>query len=148
MVIRPEPLTGEAFRPFGEVIDLEGRHAELINGGNTEKFAELASLAAADGGRLALHLYRSRPLNPPISIQLMERHPLGCQVFIPLHNRPFPVVVAAAGPAPGARDIRVFLSNGMQGVNLAAGTWHHYQLSLGQSSDYLVIDRADDGANF
>ena len=78
----------------------------------------------------------------------MERHPLGSQAFIPLHNRPFPVVVAVAGPQPGIRDIRAFLSNGRQGINLRAGSWHHYQLSLEQSSDYLVIDRAGEDVNF
>ena len=46
MVIRPEPLTQQAFRPFGDVIELEGRHAELINDGNTEKFADLTKLVA------------------------------------------------------------------------------------------------------
>jgi len=42
----------------------------------------------------------------------------------------------------------VFLSNGRQGVNLNAGVWHHYQLSLGQQSDYLVIDRGGEGDNY
>jgi ureidoglycolate lyase len=42
----------------------------------------------------------------------------------------------------------VFLSNGRQGVNLHPGVWHHYQLSLGQDSDYLVIDRAGEGDNY
>ncbi len=148
MVIRPEPLTRRAFQPYGEVIELEGQHAELINDGNTEKFADLAKLVVADGGRIALHVFRSQALEPPIAIKSMERHPLGSQAFIPLHNRPFPIVVAAPGPVPGVQDIRAFLSNGRQGINLRAGCWHHYQLSLGQSSDYLVFDRAGDGANF
>ena len=148
MLIRPEPLTREAFRPFGEVIQIEGLRGELINDGNTEKFANLASLVAAKRGRLALHIYRSKPAQLPISIRVMERHSLGSQAFFPLHKRPFPIVVALPGPAPGARDIRVFLSNGRQGVNLNPGVWHHYQLSLEQASDYLVIDRAGNGANF
>ena len=147
MVIRPEPLTREAFRPFGDVIEMAGRDAELINQGNTEKYADLATLAATHGGRIALHLYRSRVQEPPIAIKSMERHPLGSQAFIPLHDRPFPVVVAAAGPAPVASDIRVFLTNGRQGINLHAGTWHHYQLSLGQRCDYLVVDRVGGGVN-
>ena len=148
MVIRPEPLTQQAFLPFGDVIELQGRHAELINGGNTEKFADLTSLVALDGGHIAMHLFRSRAAELPIAIKTMECHPLGCQAFIPLHNRPFPIIVAAAGPEPGVRDIRAFLSNGRQGINLRAGSWHHYQLSLEKSSDYLVIDRAGDGINF
>ena len=148
MLISPEPLTREAFRPFGQVIQLAGLGGELINDGNTEKFANLAKLVAANDGRMALHLYRSKPAELPISIRVMERHLLGSQAFFPLHKRPFPIVVALPGTAPGAGDVRVFLSNGRQGVNLDPGVWHHYQLSLEQASDYLVIDRAGNGANF
>lgn len=147
MVVRPEPLTRAAFQAFGEVIELEGRAAETINEGRTDKFARLARLETADGAPMALHLYRSRPAEAPLRIRVMERHPLGCQSFIPLHDRPFPVVVAPAGPAPEPRDIRVFLTDGKQGVNLAAGTWHHYQLSLDEVSEYLVIEREGEGSN-
>ena len=148
MVIRPEPLTASAFHAFGEVIQMEGHQPHEINSGNTKKYADLARLVASDGARLALHLYRSTPVESPFTIRSMERHPLGSQAFVPLHDRPFPVVVALPGPAPGAADIRVFLSNGLQGVNLHPGTWHHYQLSLGQESDYLVIDRVGGEENF
>ncbi len=147
MVIRPEPLTRVAFRPFGEVIELEGVEQQAINEGHTAKFAGLAALVATDGAPLALHLYRSQPVGPLVEVRTLERHPLGSQAFIPLHARPFPVVVAPAGSPPHARDVRAFLTNGRQGVNLAPGTWHHYQLSLGQESDYLVIERDGAGPN-
>jgi ureidoglycolate lyase len=147
MVIRPEPLTREAFRPFGDVIEIEGRVAETINRGNTEKYADLARLVSLDDGRLALSIYRSRAVQPPVMIKAMECHPLGSQAFIPLHQRPFPVIVALPGTALLAGDIRAFLSNGLQGVNLLPGTWHHYQLSFEKRSDYLVIDRAGEGGN-
>ena len=143
----PEPLSRDAFRPFGEVIEVQGRDAVLINDGNTEKFEELASLVATNHGRMALHIYRSKPAELPITIKAMESHPLGSQAFFPLHSRPFPIVVALPGPAPGPGDVRVFLSNGHQGVNLKPGVWHHYQLSLDQESDYLVIDRVADDLN-
>ena len=48
---------------------------------------------------------------------------------------------------PGVDDIRVFLTNGRQGVNLHPGVWHHYQLSLELESEYIVIDRAGPGKN-
>jgi ureidoglycolate lyase len=37
--------------------------------------------------------------------------------------------------------VRVFLSNGRQGINLRPGTWHHALLCLGEPSDFLVLDR-------
>ena len=145
-----EPLTAKAFAAFGEVIDLAGAVGEQINYGNTEKFADLLQIdTAAEGGRTAVHLYRSQPLALPLKIEVMERHPIGSQAFIPLHIRPFPVIVAAPDAERlDASTVRIFLSNGRQGVNLRRGTWHHYQVSLSQVSDYLVIDRVGPGANF
>ena len=42
----------------------------------------------------------------------------------------------------------MFTTNGRQGVNLHAGVWHHYQLSLDEDSDYIVVDRAGSGDNY
>jgi ureidoglycolate lyase len=147
MIIRPEPLTKDVFLPFGDVLETEGIDPQLINFGKTQKFGNLAEVTHGDSGFAQLSIYRSSAVDLPFRIRLMECHPLGSQAFYPLHHRPFPVVVAKPGDAPGAADIRVFLSNGRQGVNLHAGVWHHYQLTLGQDSDYLVVDRGGKGDN-
>lgn len=147
--LRLQALTPEAFAPFGDVIGIEGREAELINYGLTRKYADLATIdVGRDGGRPAVHLYRSRPVALPLRVEVMERHPLGSQAFVPLHGRPFIVIVAPAGDAPERDAIRAFLTDGTQGVNLARGVWHHYQVTLGEESDYFVIDRAGPGENF
>ncbi len=146
--LRPQPLTKAAFAPFGEVLDTEGVEPKLINFGNTQKFAGLAEISSSDSRRPQLSIYRSKAAVLPFRIRLVECHPLGSQAFYPLHPRPFPVVVAKPGNPPGPADLRVFLSNGRQGVNLHAGVWHHYQLSLGHESDYLVIDRGGEGDNY
>jgi ureidoglycolate lyase len=145
MVLRPEPLTREAFLPFGEVIEIAGRESSMINYGNTEKFANLANISTSDDSGMVMHFYRSQPAEMPFQIERMECHPLGSQAFYPLHNQPFPVVVALPGREPSAKDLRVFLSNGSQGINLMAGVWHHYQLSLDCECAYLVIDRKGEG---
>jgi len=147
MIIRPQPLTKIAFEPFGEVLETSGVTAELINQGNTQKFAGLANITLGDDGHVQFSIYRSQAIDLPFRIHCMERHPLGSQVFYPLHNRPFPVVVALPDSIPGVADIRVFLTNGRQGVNIHPGVWHHYQLSLELESEYIVIDRAGPGKN-
>jgi len=146
-IIRAEPLTREEFLPFGDVLQTEGIGPELINSGNTQKFGKLAEVNIADSQPAQLSIYRSRAIELPFRIQVMESHPLGSQAFYPLHQRPFPVVVAATEGVPGPADIRVFLSNGRQGVNLHPGVWHHYQLTLEQDSEYIVVDRAGSGDN-
>lgn len=142
MIIRPQKLTAEAFAPFGQVIDLRGGQPVAINEGRTEKYAGLAELESNEGARFSLHRYHSLAAPRPVRIEKLERHALGHQAFIPLHSKPFPVAVAAAGPPPTADQLHVFISNGRQGVNLSPGTWHHYQISLEDGCEYLVMERS------
>jgi ureidoglycolate lyase len=143
-----QPLTAESFAPFGDVIERNAAFLREINYGKTEKFADLAKVDTQDqGGRTAVHIYRSKPLTLPLAIEVMERHPLGSQAMIPLHDRPFLIVVAARGAAPEASQLKGFYSNGQQGVNYHKGVWHHYQITLHEVSEYLVIDREGPGEN-
>lgn len=142
--LHPEPLTAEAFKPFGDVIEPRGT-AKPINYGNTQKFANLAIVEAA-GGSATTHLYRSTPPAYPFALRVMENHPLGSQMFVPLSGHPYLVVVAPKGPLdPNA--IRAFVAGPKQGVNLAPGTWHHFNLALGGVSEFLVVDRDGPGEN-
>jgi len=143
-----KPLTQEAFAPFGDVIQKQGHYPEDINFGQTRKYAGLAQIDVADeGGTATVHIYRSRPVSLPFRIEVMEYHPLGSQAFIPLHQRPFLVVVAPAAEILDFDSIEGFFTNGEQGVNLKKGVWHHYQLSLLENSDYLVIERDGPGVS-
>lgn len=147
--LKLQPLTAQAFVPFGNVIEKTAELVQEINHGHSRKYADLARVDTADaGGRPAVHIYNSRPVSLPLRIETLERHPLGSQAFIPLHPRPFLIVVAAAGAAPLTSQVRGFFSNGQQGVNYHKGVWHHYQITLHETSDYLVIDRAGPGENF
>jgi ureidoglycolate lyase len=148
MIIRPQTLTQTSFKAFGEVIDIDHAEANWINAGNTQKFANLAKINPGTEGMTQVSIYRSKAVELPFKIELLERHPLGSQMFYPLHSRPFPVVVALADATPSPDTIRIFLTNGQQGVNLLANVWHHYQITLGQESDYIVIDRNGPGVNY
>ncbi len=141
-VLTPRPLTPEAFRPFGDVVETRTAVDErLINEGNTTRFHDLARLdLEADGGRPLLSIFRSRPLPAPVRITTMERHPLSSQMFYPLSGNPYLVVVAPPGELDESA-IQVFRAGPNQGVNYASGTWHHYSLALDSISDFLVIDR-------
>ena len=143
-----EPLTAEAFAPFGDVIaarDDVRRFA--INGGNTMRFHDLAHIDTGPDGRTIVSIFRGQPRALPFIVEMMERHPLGSQAFMPLSDRAYLVVVAPAGEAPGVEDLRVFLARGDQGVNYARGVWHHPLLALDGVADFLVVDRAGPGHN-
>jgi ureidoglycolate lyase len=141
-ILIPEPLSAAAFAPYGDVIDCAAaREIRHINYGNTQRFHDLARLDLnGDGGQPLASIFRSKPLPRPISIKVMERHPLSSQAFYPLDNHPYMVVVAEAGDFDPAR-LKAFIAGPKQGVNYARGTWHHYSLALDRVSEFLVIDR-------
>jgi ureidoglycolate lyase len=140
--LRPHPLTQDAFAPFGDVIETHGNPLS-INYGQTERFHDLANIdTRAQNGRTLVNIFRSTPLALPISIKIMERHPISTQAFIPLSPNPYLVVVAPKGEFDESKIV-AFLASPHQGVNYHAGTWHHYSLALDANSDFLVIDRGD-----
>lgn len=148
LALKPEPLTREAFAPFGDVIEAGDavRHF-TINGGNTERYHDLAKIEPGPDGHAIVSIFRGLPRALPFRVEMMERHPLGSQAFMPLSARRYLVVVARSGEPPGATDLRLFVARGDQGVNYAPGVWHHPLLALDEISDFLVIDRAGEGPN-
>lgn len=144
-----EPLTAEAFAPFGDVIDMASAGNRFaINEGWAERFDDLARIdVGREGGRARLSLFRAVPREFPFALSLMERHPLGSQAFVPTSDRPFLVVVCPGAEAPCAGGLRCFRAAAGQGVNYAPGTWHHPLLALHAVSDFVVIDRGGPGDN-
>ena len=139
------PLSATAFASFGDVIEA-GESGELINQGTTLKYADLAELKLTEeNGRPAVHVYYASPCNLPFHVEMMERHPLSSQLFMPLSERPILVVVAPAGDGFDSSQLRAFVSNGRQGVNYHPGTWHHPLLALEETGDFLVVDRVGPG---
>ena len=142
-----EPLTREAFAPFGDVIELEGARQIPINLGTTMRYHDLAHIDVADGGgRPLVNVFRGEPRALPFEVQMLERHPLGSQAFVPLTDKPYLIVVAPKGELVPA-SMRAFVSRGWQGVNYAKGVWHHPLIALDRVTDFIVIDRGGNGHN-
>ena len=130
------------------MIETAGAEQRIINDGTTVRFHDLAAVDVADrGGRALVNVFRAQPLPLPLTITVMEQHPLGSQAFIPLDHAPFLIVVAAAGRPPLAADLRAFASDGRQGVNYAKGVWHHPVIAWRRPTDFLVVDRGGPGDN-
>lgn len=144
----PVPLTRENFAPFGDVIEASDavRHYP-INAGNTERYHDLATVDVGAGGRAIVSIFRGQPRELPFVVEMMERHPVGSQAFVPMSGRPYLVVVAPAESAPAAADLQAFVACADQGVNYAPGVWHHPLLALGDVSDFLIVDRDGPGHN-
>ena len=148
MRLKIEPLTRAAFAPFGDVIELEGSRHFTINQGTTERYHDLAGIdVTAGGGRTAFNIFRGQPRGFPFKIELVERHPLGSQAFMPLNGRPYLVVVAENDARGDPGRLRAFRAEGLQGVNYARNVWHHPLIALDEVSDFVVIDREGPGDN-
>ena len=146
--IKVEPLTREAFAPFGDVIEAsESVNHYTINAGNTERYHDLANIDVGQDGKAIVSIFRGQPRQLPFTVAMMERHPKGSQAFIPMSGRPYLVVVADKNSTPTVNDLRCFLAQANQGVNYAKGVWHHPLLALHETSDFLVVDRSGPGAN-
>lgn len=143
-----EPLSVEAFAPFGDVIETEGRKHFLINNGSTQRFHRLAQVQLSGPDDVGIiSIFRAQALAMPLAITMLERHPQGSQAFMPLLGRPFLIVVAPPADQPDPNAIRAFISDGRQGVNYHRGVWHHPVLALHAQDDFLVVDRSGPGNN-
>ena len=140
-----EKLTREGFAPFGDVIERDGAELININQNFAQRFNDLAHIDVQhEGGSVNISLAAAMPRPQPIAITMMERHPLGSQIFHPLQNMPWLVLVCAE-PADHA-SYRVFRASGEQGINYARGTWHHPLLVL-QPQQFFIVDRKGPGVN-
>jgi ureidoglycolate lyase len=139
------PLTAEAFAPFGQVLEAAGEPDRIINGGLCGRWHDLARLDFG-AGRAGISLFRAEPRRPPLTLDLLERHPEGSQAFLPMAAGTFLVVVAPdEGGSPG-RPL-AFLTVVGQGVNYTRGTWHGVLTPLGLPGLFAVVDRIGPGAN-
>lgn len=144
--LHPEPLTAQAFAEFGDVIEMEKAKPIAINQGFAARFNDLASIdVAREEGAVNISLFSGNPRPQPIAIKLMERHPLGSQLFCPLQDRPWLVLVC--GDVQDFSSYRAFSASGRQGVNYARNIWHHPLLVFDTASRFLIVDRKGPGNN-
>lgn len=144
-MITPRPLTSADFAPFGDVIAPRQTPDMIINQGKCARHHDLAQVDFG-AGRAGISLFDAQGRDLPLQVDLLERHPLGSQAFLPLNAVPMIVVVAeGAGDVPG--KVHAFLSAPGQGINLHRGTWHGVLAPLGGQGLYAVVDRIGDGNN-
>jgi ureidoglycolate lyase len=144
--IATEPLTKAAFARFGEVVELAGAEPIAINQGFAERVNGLAQIDLAHaGGSVNVSIFTARARPRPIAVTLMERHPLGSQLFYPLQDRAWLVLVC--DDPRDAASFHAFRAGGRQGVNYRRNVWHHPLLVTSDGERFIVIDRAGPGGN-
>lgn len=138
--IRCQPLTPDAFRAFGDVLDCSGDPDRMINAGLCGRYHDRARLDFGPEGRAGISLFDAEPRRLPYTLDLIERHPDGSQAFIPMTENRFLVIVAPDdGGRPGIP--LAFVTAPRQGINFLRGTWHGVLTPLTSPGIFAVIDR-------
>lgn len=144
--IRIQPLTPEDFAPFGEILDTAGAPDKLINQGLCGRYHDRATLDFTEAGRAGISLFRSELCSLPVTLELMERHPLGSQAFLPMSMDGFLVVVAPDDAGKPGTPLAFRTAPG-QGINFHRNTWHGVLTPLSGSGLFAVVDRIGGGEN-
>jgi ureidoglycolate lyase len=149
ITLSPEPLTAEAFAPFGDVVEARAARTREANQGTARRHDHLARFESARPKVEAnLAIFESRALSLPLPLRLFERHAHSSQLFLPMVAARYLVVVAphAADGGPDFDNARAFLAGPAQGVNYRAGVWHHPIVALESDATFAMLAWEDGGA--
>ena len=143
--LQTQPLTTNAFKTFGEIIDATGEPDKIINQGLCGRYHDLAQLDFTTG-KAGLSVFNAEARSLPFKLEMMERHPEGSQAFIPMHQYPFLIIVSH--DKNGVPDTPIsFISKPGQGINIFKNTWHGVLCPLHSPGLFAVIDRIGEGPN-
>lgn len=145
MKITAQPITAQAFAPYGDLLDCSGDPDKIINAGMCGRYHDRAALDFS-GGRAGVSLFHAEVRALPYACDLLERHPDGSQCFVPMSGNGFLVIVAPdEGGKPGTP--LAFLTAPGQAINFHRGTWHGVLTPLAEPGLFAVIDRIGSGDN-
>ncbi len=145
--IIPQPINMSNFSEFGDVITTNDIKPVKINNGYALRFDGIANLdTKEENGETTISIFSALKRSFPMKIDMMEKHPLGSQAFIPMKETTFLVLVAPKGDKPIIEKIQSFIVPPGVGVNYKAGTWHFPLIST-EDMNFLVVDRKGSGNN-
>lgn len=142
MEITVEPLTEEAFAPYGQVISL----GPLGRAHSTRYAADVENRRAE--ARLNVSISQQIPTALPLVVKAMEKHPHSAQTFVPTAAERYLVLVCPqdGSGGPDLAKLKAFAADGSQGINYHPDTWHHPFTVLDGPAECVVLryDMDDD----
>jgi len=147
IIFNPKLITKENFSKFGDMITTNDIKPIEINNGYAKRFDGIANLnTSKDNGETTICIFSALKRTFPMKINMMEKHPLGSQAFIPMKETTFLVFVAPEGNKPDLNKVESFIVPPGIGVNYNPGTWHFPLIST-ENMNFLVVDRKGSGDN-
>ena len=145
--IKPKKINKKNFRKFGQIIDTSKKKYFKINNGYAKRYDNLGKIdTSTKKGKTIVSIFSAKRRMFPMKINMMEKHPLGSQAFIPMKETSFLVFVTPKGNRPNLKKIESFRIPKQTGINLNPGTWHFPLIST-KNMNFLVIDRKGKGKN-
>ncbi len=132
--VTTQPLTAEAFAPFGDVIDVASMDRR------TYYEEALGNLRPAAKPSLSVTFKAPTP-DRPLKSEMLERHEFSSQTFVPVDVGRWLIVVTphAAAGGPDMTQLRAFIADGQQGVTYKPNTWHHGLTVLDRPGRFAVF---------
>ena len=105
-IINPVKINRSNFNTYGDLISTNDINPMDINAGYAKRFDNLANLdTSKDGGKTIVSIFSALKRTFPMKIDMMEKHPLGSQAFIPMKETTFLCFVAPPGDFPEINKI-------------------------------------------
>ena len=146
-IIKPIKITRENFAVYGDLIATNNVKPIEINAGYAKRFDNLASITTSkDSGKTVVSIFSALKRTFPMKIDMMEKHPLGSQAFIPMKETTFLVLVAPQEDSLNLNKIESFIVPPGIGINYKPKTWHFPLIST-ENMNFLVVDRKGPGDN-
>ena len=146
-IIEPIPITKENFAKYGDMISTKDITPLEINNGYAKRYDGIAKLnTSKDNGETTISIFSALKRSFPMKIDMMEKHPLGSQAFIPMKETTFLAFVAPPGDLPKIDKIKSFIIPPKKGINYKPGVWHFPLIST-EDMNFLVVDRKGSGEN-
>jgi ureidoglycolate lyase len=147
VVIKPKKITKENFAKFGDVISTQNIKPMDINNGYAKRFDNLADINTSNNNATAsMSIFSALKRSFPMKIDMMEKHPLGSQAFIPMKETNFISFVSPSGDKPNISKIESFVVSPGIGINYKPNIWHFPLIST-ENMNFLVVDRKGAGDN-
>ena len=141
MKLSLKKISKENFSLYGDLITTRNKISKDINQNTTQSFFDLANIEIlGEDNKVRLNIFNAKKRIFPLSIDMLEMHPLSSQVFLPLNKVDFIVLVAPSDIKPDLSKIEIFkISNG-DGINFNTGVWHFPLISI-QDAQFITIDK-------
>ena len=146
-IFKPVKISKENFANYGDLISTNNVKPIDINNGYAKRFDNLANInTLKDQGKTIVSIFSALKRNFPMKIDMMEKHPLGSQAFIPMKETTFLTFVAPQNNKLEIEKIESFIIPPGIGINYKPGTWHFPLIST-ENMNFLIIDRQGPGNN-